>query len=242
MIEFFNRPWDEVPTVWIDTETTGTRPGVDKAVQVGIARFERGEYWGGASYLVFPDRKIPEEATAVHGITDAMVRDAPLIGQIFTMLDGPRGLLDGAHPAAYNAPFDRQFAPPLTDDWTWPWLDCLSLVRVVDRFVKGPARHTLSAACSRHGVELIGAHDALADAIATGKLFYKLAPIVYSTWVDGPATIGQVLQEQRIQEAREWFRFNEWRSRQPPKLPESKSEALVQDAVDGVCRLQSEVI
>jgi DNA polymerase III epsilon subunit-like protein len=42
MLSHFLKPWSEVPLVLIDTETTGTRPGTDRAVQVGIARFENG--------------------------------------------------------------------------------------------------------------------------------------------------------------------------------------------------------
>lgn len=211
MIRYFNSPWRDVPTVWIDTETTGTRPGVDKAVEIGICRIERGEVVGNARSLVSPGIPIPPEATEIHGITDADVADAPPIEDVFASPE-VRALLDGAQPGGYNCPFDRCFVPPF-GDWMWPWLDCLSLVRVVDRFAKGQGRHKLTAAAQRHGIELDNAHSALADAIAAGMLFYKLADIGYG---EG-APLGEVIAHQRENEAREWFRFNEWLSRQEPR-------------------------
>src|SRR5690606_38877192 len=132
MIRYFNAPWRDVPTVWIDTETTGTRPSVDRVVQIGVCRIERGEVTGFFSSLVDPGIPIPAEASAVHGITDDDVRGAPRLAEVFAN-STVRALLEGAQPGAYIAPFDRHFVPPF-GDWTWPWLDCLTVVRVVDRF------------------------------------------------------------------------------------------------------------
>lgn len=217
LLRFFSRPWHEVPTVWIDTETTGTRPGIDRAVQVGLARFEGGKCVGSGVQLVNPGIPIPPEATAIHGITDERVAMMPTIEQVFTETHA-RELLEGAQPAAYNAPFDRHFIPPF-GDWTWQWLDALSLVRVIDKFVRGKGRHRLEAAAERHGVPLARAHNAEADAIAAGMLFYKLAPQVFGPTDDDfyVLTLGEALRRQAIDEAEERYRFLEWLSRQPPR-------------------------
>lgn len=212
MIKFFNTQWDEVPAAWIDTETTGVKPGKDRCVQIAVVRFEGGEPVGSVGDFVNPGIPIPEAATAIHGITDMAVSGAGPIEAFMARAD-VIALLAGAQPAAYNAPFDKHFVPPFGDDWTWPWLDALSLVRKVDRFAKGKGRHRLEASCQRHGIDLIGAHDATADATAAGKLLYKLGrqefPKVYS--------LGQALSWQRRSEAEEWARFMGWLSTQPPK-------------------------
>lgn len=212
MIHHFNTPIADVPTVWIDTETTGVRPGIDRAVQIGICRYEGGKVVGEFESHIYPGRGnehfvIPAEATEIHGITNDMVIGAP---QIESVMASPevRALLADAQPAGYNCGFDRNFIPPF-GDWTWPWLDCLTLVRVTDRYAKGKGRHKLTAACERHGIKLAGAHTALADARASGALFFKL--------IDLDMPLGEVLAEQMKTEAEEWFRFNEWLSRQPPK-------------------------
>lgn len=210
LLRFFNTPWHEVPTVWIDTETTGKRPGVDRACQVGFARFERGVCVASAAWLVNPGIPIAPEATAIHGITDAMVSDMPTIEQGFAGKQ-VKDLLEGAQPGAYHAPFDQRFVPCFLEEWTWPWLDALTVVRQVDRFVKGPGRHKLEVTAARHGIE-IQAHDALSDAVAAGKVFYMLAERVY-----GDKELGRVLREQRILEAQDDYRFMEWLAAQPPR-------------------------
>lgn len=211
MIRFFNTDWSAVPTVWIDTETTGVKPGTDRCVQIAVVRFEGGVPVGSAQDFVNPGIPIPEAATAIHGITDVAVKDAPPI-QAFMARSDVQSLLDGAQPAAYNAPFDKHFVPPFGEDWTWSWLDALSLIRVVDKYARGAGRHKLAACCARHGVDLTQAHSASADARAAGELFYKLAPKVY-----GKATLGEVLLQQGIAETEERFRFLSWLSRQPPR-------------------------
>lgn len=213
MISFFSTRWDRVPIIFLDTETTGIKPGHDRAVQVGLARFEGGECVDSNVCEINPGIPIPAEATAIHGIDDARVADAPTLTEFF---GDPRTqrLLDGAQPAAYNAPFDKNFVPPFGDDWTWPWLDCLSIVRVLDRYARGKGRHKLEASCQRHGVTLEKAHDAGADAQAAGELFYRVVPKLDAYRPDW--TLGWLLSWQRHQEADEWYRFSEWRSRQPP--------------------------
>lgn len=209
MIRYSNTPWRDVPTVWIDTETTGTRPGVDRVVQIGVCRIERGEVTGFFSSLVDPGIPIPAEASAVHGITDDDVRGKPRIEDVFAT-STMRHLLEGAQPGGYNCRFDQLFLAPFVD-WQWPWIDTLTAVRVVDRYVKGKGRHTLSASAARHGVELPDAHSAFADAKAAGELFYKLAPDVYGA----DETLGELLFQQRILEAQEWARFNRYRADNP---------------------------
>jgi len=224
MLRRFNDVYSDVPTAWIDVETTGIRPGYDRAVQVGIARFERGRIVEAYESLVYPGIRIPKEATDIHGITDEMVNGMPSISEVWSR-PSVQNLVSGAQPAAYNGPFDRHFVPPFGDDWTWPWIDCLSLVRVVDRFSRGNGRHKLANACARHGVELVGAHGARADATAAGTLFYRLmSGIIAEEFGDelqsefGPRpTIGELLYWQRLAEAHEWQRFTSWLSTQPAR-------------------------
>ena len=85
MIHLFSKRWDSVPVVMVDTETTGTLPGIDAAVQVALVRFEGGEPVGRFSSLVDPCREIPEAATAIHGITNEAVRGALSIGEVFRL-------------------------------------------------------------------------------------------------------------------------------------------------------------
>jgi DNA polymerase III subunit epsilon len=217
MLHLFNKPWREVSVLFIDVESTGLRVGVDKACQLGFARFDGGKFTAGATHLVNPNMPIPESATAIHGITDAMVQAMKTAAEVFE-LERAGDLFKDAQPAAFNASFDKHFVPPEAVERDWPWLDCLSLIRVKDRFVAGKGRHKLTECCKRHGIELTKAHDAGADARAAGELFYKVAPTVeipnrgsIKDW-----TLGMLLCWQGIEESREWYRHMSWRSKQPP--------------------------
>jgi DNA polymerase III epsilon subunit-like protein len=212
VIRLFSQPWQAVSTCFLDTETTGVKVGVDRAVSVALVRFEKGVEVGSFSSLVNPGMPIPAEATEIHGIVDADVKDAPTIDLVFGNAE-VSVLLLGAQVGAFCQAFDRAMVPPIGDEPLYPWIDPLTLVRVVDRYVGGKKRHTLEASCKRHGVELVGAHGALPDARACGELWYKMAPLQF----DVDASMGDVLLWLRHAEADAWFDFNSWRARQPPK-------------------------
>jgi DNA polymerase III subunit epsilon len=203
-------PWRDVPYVFIDFETTGTRPMIDRAVEVGLARFERGRYVAGRQSLLDPGMPIPAAVTAIHGIADADVAGMPRVEDFFAT-DAVQRLMQGAQLGAYNATFDRWFVPPSAlPDWTWPWVDALTVVRIVDKFAPGPGRHKLTAACERHGIELERAHRADADARSAGELFFKLVPQVFQGRV-----LGELLGWMRRHEAEQWCDFHSWLARQP---------------------------
>lgn len=76
----------------LDTETTGTRPGEDKIVELCAGVWEGGTF-SRSLHLVFnPGRPIPEGASKVHGWTDEKVATMPALGpehvrQLFELLD-----------------------------------------------------------------------------------------------------------------------------------------------------------
>jgi DNA polymerase III subunit epsilon len=87
-----------------DCETTGTDPDVDEIVALALVLLDRdGVETGRFSSLVRPLCPIPEDATAIHGISDADVADAPTFARLAGRLVG---LLEGRVFAAHNASFD----------------------------------------------------------------------------------------------------------------------------------------
>lgn len=121
--------------VVIDTETTGTRHGEDRIIEVGIVRFEYQAETGQVlrvvgvhSGLEDPGFPIPPDSTAIHGITDEMVA-----GHVLDEA-GIAAAVDGAsYVIAHNASFDRPFLEermPLFRSLSWacsleqvPWSD-----------------------------------------------------------------------------------------------------------------------
>ena len=67
----------ERPIVFFDLETTGIDTDEDRVVQFAAVKIDPFGEQIQLVTLVNPGRKIPEEATEVHGITDDMVKDEP---------------------------------------------------------------------------------------------------------------------------------------------------------------------
>lgn len=90
--------------VILDTETTGIGP-FDEIVQIALIS------WNGATLLdtlVKPARGsgIPEDATAIHGITNALVKDAPNWGEIEPTIINLLNLCPNV--ITYNSAFDSR--------------------------------------------------------------------------------------------------------------------------------------
>lgn len=89
----------ELQPVFLDTETTGTGP-TDRIIQLGIVDDSGNTLF---ESLVNPEMPIPSESSAVNGITDEMVKDAPVWTQIWSAVES---VLKGRVIGIYNAEFD----------------------------------------------------------------------------------------------------------------------------------------
>jgi DNA polymerase-3 subunit epsilon len=174
-------PWWDQPLAILDFETTGPDPAVCEPVSVAVVRFEQGIERDAFYTLLRPTIPIPPEATAIHGITDALAAHAP------TLLDVAGELArvgKDALPVGYNAiHFDRPILHryitgtdcPLFDP-AQGWADPLVIVRKVDRYVGGKGSHRLAQVCARWGCPMDKAdqHNALGDVRAVGRLLGRL--------------------------------------------------------------------
>ncbi len=205
-------PWVDIPLAVIDFETTGFDETVDRVVEVGVACFRGGQLEGTKSWLVQPGMAIPESAVAVHGITDAMVADAPRFEAIAHEL---AQALQGYLPVAYNAAFDRKFLlaemaragltrklPPAADKDV-AWVDPLVWVRELQADEKSKK---LGDVCERLGIPLSDAHRAWADAEATGRVLLALAAQM-------PRTYAELIRIQGQYAARQEAELSDWRRR-----------------------------
>ena len=200
--------WIDVPIALLDVETTGRDPSTDRVVEIGIVVGRGGEVIARYNWLINPGMSIPKEASDVHHITDADVKDSPRFEAIAHEVSAA---LAGCIPAAYNAAFDRAFlhaefgrvallagqgmtpgatgvgAPGLRRDVEW--LDPLVWAREIQREEKSKA---LGEVAARLGVKLETAHRAMDDAEAALLVFYKLAADMRV-----PRAYGAIVQEQR---------------------------------------------
>ena len=99
-------PWAAEKLAVIDFETTGLSAEQDRVIEVGVACFERGELTALKNWMCTPGIPIPEEARAIHNISDEDLASAPTFAEVVSELEA---LIRGHLPVAYNAPFDRGF-------------------------------------------------------------------------------------------------------------------------------------
>lgn len=163
----------EIPYVAIDVETTGLDPAEGHRVcEIALLRFLRGTVVDSLVSLVNPLFPISPGASAVNGITDAMVASSPTFPDL---LPGILAFLGDELQVFHNAPFDLAFLRNETRlaGGKWPEtrvIDTLILARRSLRF----REHSLSAICSVLGIGS-GFHRAEADAYAAGKLLLALS-------------------------------------------------------------------
>ena len=177
--------WTDIPLAVIDFETTGTDPETDRVIEIGIACFDQGSLTAREGLLVNPKIPIPDDARAVHGITDEELAGAPTFADVWPNV---LQLLEQRLPVAYNATFDREFlkreiaragfdvdpqsaAPALQPDVVW--IDPLVWAREILKELKS---RKLGEVAQHYGIALERAHRAAGDAEATGRVLFALAP------------------------------------------------------------------
>ncbi|MDD3495209.1 MAG: exonuclease domain-containing protein [Dysgonamonadaceae bacterium] len=154
------------PLVFFDLETTGINISRDKIVEASFLKVYPNGKEEIRTYRINPEMHIPEESTAIHGITDEDVKDCPTFKQLAKTL---ADFLEGCDMAGFNS--SRFDVPMLAEEFLRAGVEFdISKRKFVDVqiiFHKKEQR-TLEAAyrfyCDK---ELDKAHSAEADAVAT---------------------------------------------------------------------------
>ncbi len=157
------------PLAFFDLETTGTRIGKDRIVQIGIVRLLPDGTRENYQTLVNPEMPIPPEATAVHGITDAAVADAPTLEVVARdVLDELAGCdLSGFNVMRFDIPFLTEELHRVGYEWNTASLRVVDVQRIFHKMEPRDLSAALRFYC---GKEHAGAHDALADVEATADV------------------------------------------------------------------------
>jgi DNA polymerase III subunit epsilon len=157
------------PLAFFDLETTGTRIGKDRIVQIGIVRLLPDGTRENYQTLVNPQIPIPPEATAVHGITDAMVAGAPTLDavarEVLVELAGCD--LSGFNVMRFDIPFLTEELHRVGYEWNTASLRVVDVQRIFHKMEPRDLSAALRFYC---GKEHAGAHDALADVEATADV------------------------------------------------------------------------
>jgi DNA polymerase III epsilon subunit family exonuclease len=167
-------PLSQVTFVVLDVETTGGSPASASLTEVAAARYRGGELLATYQTFVRPDERIPPYITALTGISDAMVADAPRIGE---MLPSFLEFLGGGVVVGHNVRFDLSFLNHALESTGRNRLanatvDTLALARRLVRDMVPNCKLGTLAATLRLPHQ--PSHRALTDVLATGDLLHAL--------------------------------------------------------------------
>jgi DNA polymerase-3 subunit epsilon len=166
-----------VREIVFDTETTGLNPaGGDRMVEIGCIEIYNRVETGRHFHAYFnPEREMPSDAEAVHGLTSIFLSDKPRFSESAEeLLD----FLEDSPLVAHNATFDFGF---LNFELERCGHRVVSMSRMVDTLSlarsKHPgAKHSLDALCMRFGVDRSQRikHGALLDAQLLTQVYVEL--------------------------------------------------------------------
>lgn len=184
-----DRPLASLTYTVFDTETTGLSPSAgDEIVSVGAVRIVNGRLLAHEVFeqLVDPGRAMTAEASRITGIDSTMLHGQPALAKV---LPAFHEFCADTVLIAHNASFDMRFLR-LKEEATGvrfkqPVLDTLLLSAAIHPDFE---LHSLEAIAARMGVNPIGRHTALGDAIMTGEVFLRMLPLLAE---QGIRTLGE---------------------------------------------------
>jgi DNA polymerase-3 subunit epsilon len=166
-----------VREIIFDTETTGLNPaGGDRMVEIGCVEIYNRVETGRHFHAYFnPERDMPFEAEAVHGLSTIFLSDKPRFSEKASeLLD----FIEDSPLVAHNASFDFGF---LNFELGQCGRTAVSMSRMVDTLTlarsKHPgAKHSLDALCMRFGIDRSHRvkHGALLDAQLLAQVYVEL--------------------------------------------------------------------
>lgn len=194
--------WHQQPICGFDIESTGVDPLNDRIVTASVTPWDPQirQVLANRQYLIDPGVDIPEQATAVHGVTTEQAREhgqTPATAIRSIILDLLGFVLAGTPLAVFNASFDlsmlraealRHGLIPLHEQAEAAGasvyvVDGLVIDKAADKYRKG--RRTLQVTCQHYGVVLDDAHTSAADSLAAAQLAVRLGE-QYPQIVRGP--------------------------------------------------------
>lgn len=147
-----------------------------RIIEIGAVELDNHMPTGKTLQLyINPERDVPAEAVAVHGLTEDFLKDKPSFGEVVgEFMD----FINGGKIIAHNAEFDVKFLNYELKQFGFPpfrmknVIDTLALAR--EKFPGSPA--SLDALCSRFGIDNSSRtlHGALLDSEILAEVYLEL--------------------------------------------------------------------
>jgi ATP-dependent DNA helicase DinG len=157
--------------VAIDIETTGLSEERDAIIEIGAVRFKGRRVEDEWSSLINPNRHIPEFISALTGISDVEVRNAPRFREVAPELEAFVGDLP---VIGHNIRFDLGF---LQRTGLFQYNEVIDTYELASVLMPTASRYNLGALGKQLGILLPATHRALDDAKVTMAAFNRLFEI-----------------------------------------------------------------
>lgn len=167
---------EEIDLVFFDLETTGGNPSNSMIIEIAAIRHSRGREVARFETLINPKRKIPRIVQEITGISQDMVRGAPVIEDViedFLHFLGDSVLV--AHGAISDVAFIKHASREYVDKPFHNYYLCTHLM-VTNLMPELPSK-TLSGVAAVFGASVADAHRAMADAEMTRDVFHGLVEL-----------------------------------------------------------------
>lgn len=195
MIAQKNRRLIDLNYTAFDTETTGLDPvGGDEIISIGAVRIINGRILRGETFdqLIDPKWFMRPEVIRIHGITPERLEGQPTIDAVLPRF---HAFVGDTVLVGHNVAFDMRFFQ-LKEEKTGvrfvnPVLDTLLLSAVVHPHQE---THSLEAIAERMGLNVVGRHTALGDAMLTANIFNRLIRLLKNK---GIQTLGEATTASR---------------------------------------------
>lgn len=165
--------------VVIDLETTGADASTCRVTELAFIKVREGRIAGEFTTLVNPERPVPPFISAMTGITDAMVRQAPKFKQV---AEEALEFLGDSVVVAHNAKFDVKFLSAELDRAIGLGLGLPNVctLQTARHIVHGLPNYQLQTVAAHYAVEIQGRHRAGGDARATAQVWIKMVETLES--------------------------------------------------------------
>jgi len=157
----------------VDIETTGLSKHCHRITEIAAAKLRNGRIRETFHTIVNPQVKIPSFITSLTGISNEMVRNAPIVRQV---LPSFVEFLGTDVFVAHNATFDFGFLSQSLERSCGLTLknNRLCTRKLANRLLPGLPRKRLPDLCACFGVANKQAHRAMGDTIATAEVFSRM--------------------------------------------------------------------
>ena len=186
----------ETEFIVFDLETTGAKEP-HRVTEIGAFRVKGFEVQDTFQTLVNPETSIPPFISALTGIDDEMVANAPRFADIvndFLEFIGDAVLV--AHNSAFDMRFINHEIGLVFPDYRLA-NQCLCTVQLSRRLLPDIENHKLKTVAEHYSIDLSNHHRAGADAFATAHVFVNLLDQLRSDGVTDLATVHDLASRRR---------------------------------------------